>query len=65
LAVADTVVPLSSIRAAAVCRGPCNRMTGTPAALQWRANFLEYVSGRIGEPSSLTAISPAPLDVAV
>jgi len=35
-AVADTVVPLSSIRVAAVCLVSCNRITGTPAAAHWR-----------------------------
>jgi hypothetical protein len=40
-AVADTVVPLSSIRVAAVCLVSCNRITGTPAAVQWCRNALE------------------------
>jgi hypothetical protein len=63
-AVADTVVPLSSIRVAAVCLVSCNRITVKPAALQWRRNALEYVSGRIGEPSSLIAMSPVSIHVA-
>ena len=40
-AVADTVVPLSSIRVAAVCLVSCNRITGTPAAVQWWRNAFE------------------------
>jgi hypothetical protein len=39
-------VPLSSIRVAAVCLVSCNRITGTPAAAQWRRNALEQVSVR-------------------
>lgn len=48
-AVADTEVPLSSIRVAAVCLVSCNRMNGTPAAVQWWRNAFEYVSGRMGD----------------
>jgi hypothetical protein len=41
LAVAATVVPLSSVIVAAVCRASCNRITGTPAASHSRANIRE------------------------
>jgi hypothetical protein len=40
-AAADTVVPLSSIRVAAVCLVSCGRITRTSAAVQWRRNALE------------------------
>jgi len=35
------VVPLSSIRVAAVCLVSCNRITGTPAAVQCCRNAFE------------------------
>jgi hypothetical protein len=35
------VVPLSSIRVAAVGLVSCSRITGTSAAVQWRRNALE------------------------
>jgi hypothetical protein len=56
-AAAVTAVPLWSIRVAAVCRVSCNRMTGTPAAAQWRRKALEYVSGRIGKSAAVQVFS--------
>jgi hypothetical protein len=43
---------------AAVCRTSCSRIAGTPAAFASRANSAESVSGRMGEPSWLTATKP-------